>query len=100
MTNGRLRSSRPPAKPKGWKPTPTGEITAPLVSFTVRRNEYDWPCAAVNVVLAAFAPEGMEMKGRFNVAGGGPSWAHPVVSGGRLYIRNQGLLAAYDIKAR
>ena len=29
-----------------------------------------------------------------------PSWAHPVVSGGRLYIRNQGTLAVYNIRAR
>jgi hypothetical protein len=31
---------------------------------------------------------------------GRPSWAHPVVAGGRLYIRNQERLAAYDVKAR
>ncbi len=29
-----------------------------------------------------------------------PSWAHPVVSGGRLYVRNQATLSAYDIKAK
>ena len=31
---------------------------------------------------------------------GKPSWAHPVVAGGRLYIRNQERLAAYDVKAK
>ena len=40
-------------------------------------------------------------KGRFTIADQGlPSWAHPVVSGGRLYVRNQATLAAYDIKAK
>jgi hypothetical protein len=29
-----------------------------------------------------------------------PSWSHPVVSGGRLYLRNQNVLTAYDVKAR
>ncbi len=28
-----------------------------------------------------------------------PSWAHPVVCGGNLFIRNQGVLTCYDIKA-
>ena len=53
-----------------------------------------------NVVgLAAASPAGYREKGRFKIADQGlPSWAHPVVSGGRLYIRNQTTLAAYDIR--
>jgi outer membrane protein assembly factor BamB len=36
--------------------------------------------------------------GRFSIADQGlPSWSHPVVSGGRLYIRNQGILTAYNV---
>ena len=27
------------------------------------------------------------------------SWAHPVISDGRLYVRNQDTLLVYDIKA-
>lgn len=52
-----------------------------------------------NVVgLVEATPAGYREKGRFSVRGQGlPSWAHPVVSGGRLYIRNQGVLASYDI---
>ncbi len=55
-----------------------------------------------NVVgLAEATPAGYKEKGRFQIADQGlPSWAHPVVSGGRLYIRNQGTLASYDIRAR
>jgi len=55
-----------------------------------------------NVVgLAAASPAGYREKGRFRIADQGlPSWAHPVVSGGRLYIRNQSTLAAYDIRAK
>jgi outer membrane protein assembly factor BamB len=55
-----------------------------------------------NVVgLAAASPSGYQERGRFEIPDQGlPSWAHPVVSGGRLYIRNQTTLAAYDIRAK
>ena len=55
-----------------------------------------------NVVgLAEATPAGYKEKGRFSIADQGlPSWAHPVVSGGRLYIRNQGTLTSYDVRAR
>ncbi|UCF37391.1 MAG: PQQ-like beta-propeller repeat protein [Acidobacteriota bacterium] len=54
-----------------------------------------------NVVgLALASPKGYEEKGRFEIEDQGwPSWAHPVVSGGRLYIRNQGVLTRYDVLA-
>jgi hypothetical protein len=43
---------------------------------------------------------GYREKGRFTIAEQNwQSWAHPVVSGGRLYLRDQGILAAYDIDA-
>ena len=55
-----------------------------------------------NVVgLVEATPAGYREKGRFTIRDQGvPSWAHPVVSGGRLYIRNQGTLASYDVRAR
>jgi outer membrane protein assembly factor BamB len=55
-----------------------------------------------NVVgLAEVTPKGYVERGRFRIADQGlPSWSHPVVSGGRLYIRNQGQLTAYDVKAK
>ena len=54
-----------------------------------------------NVVgLVEATPTGYREKGRFRIADAGlPSWAHPVVAGGRLYIRNQGTLAAYHVQA-
>jgi len=51
------------------------------------------------VGLASCSPEGMEMKGTFNVDGFGPSWAHPVVIGGRLYIRYDDNLYCFDVSA-
>jgi outer membrane protein assembly factor BamB len=56
----------------------------------------------MNVVgLAEVTAAGYREVGRFEIRDQGlPSWAHPVVSGKRLYIRNQNTLAAYDIGAR
>jgi hypothetical protein len=55
-----------------------------------------------NVVgLAEATPTAYREKGRFEISDSGlSSWAHPVVSRGRLYIRNQGNLMSYDIQAR
>jgi outer membrane protein assembly factor BamB len=53
-----------------------------------------------NVVgLAEATPTGYVEKGRFEIPDKGlPSWAHPVISDGRLYVRNQDTLLVYDIK--
>ena len=53
------------------------------------------------VGLVEATPTAYREKGRFTIRDQGwPSWAHPVVSGGRLYIRNQGVVASYDVRAR
>ena len=52
------------------------------------------------VALVEASPAEYVEKGRFRIADQAwRSWAHPVVSGGRLYIRNQETLAAYDLLA-
>ena len=53
------------------------------------------------VGLVEASPAAYVERGRFSIADQGwPSWAHPVVAGGRLYLRNQGVLAAHDITAK
>ena len=50
--------------------------------------------------LAEATPEGYREKGRFPIEDQGlPSWTHPVVSDGRLYLRNQKMLMCYNVKA-
>ncbi len=50
--------------------------------------------------LAEATHEAYKEKGRFEIEDQGlPSWAHPVVCGGKLYLRNQGILSCYDVKA-
>lgn len=53
------------------------------------------------MALAEVTPEEYRETGRFKITSHGrPSWAHPVVAGGKLYIRNQHQLTAYDIRAK
>jgi outer membrane protein assembly factor BamB len=52
-----------------------------------------------NAGLATCSPDGMEVTGRVTVKGSGPSWAHPVVIGGRLYLRYANNLYCFDVKA-
>jgi len=50
--------------------------------------------------LATCSPEGLKITGRVQVRGSGPSWAHPVVVGGRLYLRYDTNLYCFDVKAK
>ncbi len=54
------------------------------------------------VTLLRATPESCQIAGRFQLpeGGRGPTWAHPVVSGGRLYLRHGDLLFAYDVRAK
>ena len=54
-----------------------------------------------NVVgLVEATPAGYREKGRFTIRDQvWPSWSHPAIAGGRLYIRNQGTLTTYNIRA-
>ena len=53
-----------------------------------------------DVALVEPTPAGHEVISQFKIptAGNGPSWAHPVVIGGRLYIRHNDRLYAYDVQ--
>ena len=53
------------------------------------------------VALAEATPEGYREHGRFQVKNHGrPAWAHLIVTGGRMYIRDQESLTAYDVQAK
>jgi outer membrane protein assembly factor BamB len=53
------------------------------------------------VGLVEATSAGYREKGRFEIPDKGlPSWAHPVISDGRLYVRNQDSLLVYDVKAK
>ena len=49
--------------------------------------------------LADASPDGYHERGRFQISDQGrPSWAHPVVCGGKLYLRNQAMLMCYNLR--
>jgi outer membrane protein assembly factor BamB len=53
------------------------------------------------VGLAEANPAGYREHGRFQIrAGNLPTWSHPVVSGGKLFLRDQDTIYAYDVTAR
>jgi len=53
------------------------------------------------VGLAEVSPAGYQERGRFRIQQDSlPTWAHPVVAGGRLYIRDQDTIYAYDVRAK
>jgi outer membrane protein assembly factor BamB len=54
-----------------------------------------------NVGLVRPTPRAHEIISRFRLpqGGRGPTWAHPVVCGGRLYLRHSDFLYVYDVQA-
>jgi outer membrane protein assembly factor BamB len=52
------------------------------------------------VGFGAASPTGFKLLGEFTVQGTGASWAHPVIAGGRLYLRYDDNLYAYDLKRK
>lgn len=53
------------------------------------------------LALLRATPKALEIISRFKVTQGeGPHWAHPAISGGRLYIRHGDLLMAYDVTSK
>ena len=52
------------------------------------------------VVLVEATPEGYHEKGSFTIPNvKDPSWPHLVIADGKLFVREQDTLYAYDVKA-
>ena len=53
------------------------------------------------VGLAEANPAGYKEHGRFQLTiGSSPTWSHPVISNGKLYLRDQDTVYAYDVRAK
>jgi outer membrane protein assembly factor BamB len=53
------------------------------------------------VGLAEASPAAYREHGRFEIkTGRRPTWSHPVVSGGNLFLRDQDTIYAYDVRAK
>jgi outer membrane protein assembly factor BamB len=53
------------------------------------------------VGLIEATPAGYSERGRFRIQQGSlPTWTHPVIAGGRLYLRDQDTIYAYDVRQK
>jgi outer membrane protein assembly factor BamB len=53
------------------------------------------------VGLVEATPQGYREKGRFKIQQESlPTWTHPVIAGGRLYLRDQDTIYAYDVREK
>lgn len=53
------------------------------------------------VGLIEATPTGYHEKGRFRIPQDSlPTWTHPVIAGGRLYLRDQDTIYAYDVREK
>jgi outer membrane protein assembly factor BamB len=53
------------------------------------------------VGLADASPTGYRERGRFSVPQSGPPmWSHPIITGGKLILRDQDTIYAYDIRSK
>ncbi len=82
-----------------WKSRGTGKGSA---AFAAADGRLYIHFADGTMVLAKATPEGYTEVGSFKVPGSGerPSWSHPVIVGGKLYVREQDSVLCYDVKAK
>jgi outer membrane protein assembly factor BamB len=53
------------------------------------------------MALIEASPKGYVQKGAFKLASvNGPSWPHPAIHGGKLYVRDQDVLMCYDLRSQ
>ena len=51
------------------------------------------------MILIEATPAGYKEKGKLQVAtSDAPSWAYPVIAGGKLYLRDKDSLYVYDLR--
>lgn len=76
---------------------PKGSIAYADNRFILRQEE-----GRGSIILIEATPAGCKERGRFDQPNRTDknSWAHPVVSNGRMYIRDQETLYCYDISAK
>lgn len=81
-----------------WKSRGSGRGSASMAAADGRLYIH---FADGTMTLAKASPDGYSETGSFKVPGSGdrPSWSHPVILGGRLFIREQDKLLCYDVQA-
>jgi outer membrane protein assembly factor BamB len=80
-----------------WKSRGSGKNS---MSITAADGHLYMHYADGTMALVKASPEAFEEVGHFTVPGSGdrPSWAHPVVLDGKLYVREGDLICCYDVR--
>jgi outer membrane protein assembly factor BamB len=82
-----------------WGPIRNAGRNSAAIAYADGRLYYRYQDGLVLLVEAT--PEAYREHGSFRIEGvENPSWPHPVIEGGRLYLREQDRLLAYDVRAR
>jgi len=82
-----------------WKKRGSGKRSA---AFTAADGHLYILYSNSTMVLAKADPTGYEEVGSFKLDGASedprPSWAHPVVTGGKLFVRRDDNIYCYDVE--
>jgi outer membrane protein assembly factor BamB len=83
----------------GWRTKGSGSGSA---AITAADGYLYVRYASGTLALVKATPEGYKESGSFKVphSGSRPSWSHPVVTGGRLYLREGDWILCYDVRAQ
>ena len=80
-----------------WKRAREGDGSGSAsVTYADGRLYFEYDNGVVALVEAS--PDGYKETGSLKVETDGPAWAHPVVVGGRLYLREGNSLYCYDVR--
>jgi outer membrane protein assembly factor BamB len=86
-----LKSGKP-----AWGPERGAGTGSAAVAYADGRLYFRYEDGTMALVEAT--PEAYRLKGSFKLASiKGRSWPHPVISGGKLYLRDQDVLMCYDV---
>jgi outer membrane protein assembly factor BamB len=80
-----------------WKSRGAGRDSASLVAAD---NHLYVHYSDGTMTLVKASPEAFEEMGHFEVPGSGerPSWSHPVILDGKLYVREGDVISCYDVR--
>jgi outer membrane protein assembly factor BamB len=82
-----------------WGPIRNGGMDSAAIAYADGHLYFRYQKGLV--VLVEATPEGYRERGSFRIPDVSmPSWPHPVITGGRLYLREQNTLFCYDVKAK
>jgi outer membrane protein assembly factor BamB len=84
---------------EAWKPGRGAGSGSAAIAYADGHIYFRYQSGVMALVEAT--PEAYKLKGKFDIASKiAESWPHPVIAGGKLYLRDQDVLLCYDIKKK